>query len=118
MSKLLVALVATLAFTWVGTDFPGHAMERTNLPGMSRTSNHEKPAETVILKPGQRLSTQDGGSLTMQGAQILLINNDGSKQLFPPGSTIAKQPNGQIGIWGTDGAAIWGTGGTTINGPK
>ena len=77
---------------------------------LSRQSIARTPG-TARLKPGQRLPVQNGGILTMQGRQLLLINKNGSRQLFPPGATISKQLNGQVGIWGTDGAAIWGTDG-------
>ncbi len=88
--------------------------ERNN--PLSRQSIARTPG-TATLKPGQRLPVQNGGILTTQGRQLLLINKNGSRQLFPPGATISKQLNGQIGIWGTDGAAIWGTDGAAL-GPK
>ena len=71
----------------------------------------------VILSPGQRLPVQRGGTLVMQGRQVLLVNKDGTRKLFPVGSQIVRQPNGLVAIWGTDGAAIWGTDGAG-KGPK
>jgi len=162
MSKLHIALIATLTMTCFGTSLQAQAMEkaeadeRTNLLMMEKAEadEHTNPLmmekaeaderanplkmekaeederpnplyrETtarvpgaVTLRPGQRLPVQNGGTLTMQGQQILLIKQDGTRQLFPAGSQIVKQPNGLVAIWGTDGAAIWGTDGAAM-GPQ
>jgi len=88
--------------------------EHPNPLSMERRPN---PVRAVNLKPGQQLPTQNGGTLSMQGKQILLVNRNGSKQLFPPGSTIVKQPDGHIGILGINRAVIWGTDGAA-RGPR
>jgi len=98
------------------------ADERTNPLKMEKAEEDERPNPlrrapslrtpgAVMLKPGQRLPVQEGGVLTLQGAQVLLVKRDGTRQVFPAGSQIVRQPNGFYAIWGTDGAAIWGTDG-------
>lgn len=84
------------------------ADERTS--SLRRASTSTAPGE-VTLRPGQRLPVQNGGVLTLQGRQVLLVKQDGSRQLFPYGSQIVKQPNGLVAIWGTNGTAIWGVDG-------